>query len=218
MVSQSASITSLNTSLKEFFFHWVMFTRPMHNLTLKESEVLAALLHKRYELSKAIINEMILNKFLFSKEIKETIVNESGIKSTDFSNALSRLRKKDVIGAGNLIDPRFIPNLKFSSNRFDFLIMFNITDNEDNISDIGIKEEIKPVKHVTSKVEETKEEEVNEEAVVEGEIFEAPEDTPTTPNSKESYEEKMKRMFSETPPGEADLGNVGMMERRPLDD
>ena len=214
MVSSSASITSLNTSLKEFFFHWVMFTRPMHNLTLKESEVLAALLCKRYELSKAIIDETILNKFLFSQEIKESIMKESDIKSGDFSNALSRLRKKDVITAGNLINPRFVPNLKFGSDRFDFLVMFNITDNQDNIDNIIIKENTSPIPLAKHSMKASK---IEEPVIVkEVETFAvSPEPKKALQVSSDSYEDKMKKMFeNNNSNGGADLGNVGIQERR----
>jgi hypothetical protein len=57
----------------DFFRVWVEFLKPIHNLTNKEMDVLAAFLKKRYELGKVITDNDVLDNVLMSESTKRQI-------------------------------------------------------------------------------------------------------------------------------------------------
>lgn len=123
--------TSLNS---DFFRYWFEFLSPFHRLTNREIQVIATISKHRYELSKAISDNKLLNKVLFSIETRNTIIKECNLNSQHYKVILSKLRKDNVI-IGDSINPRFIPNIKENSNKFQLLLSFeldNTTLNKDS--------------------------------------------------------------------------------------
>jgi hypothetical protein len=57
----------------DFFRAWIDFHRPIHELTPREMDVLAAFLKKRYELGKVISDPKILKNTLMSDPVKKEI-------------------------------------------------------------------------------------------------------------------------------------------------
>ena len=82
--------TSLDT---HFFRYWLEFLRPVHKLTNNGIAVLAAFLKKRYELSKEINNQELLNKTLMSIETNKEIKQELAMTDSNFYMILCTLRK-----------------------------------------------------------------------------------------------------------------------------
>ena len=80
-------------NLMEFFTLWLKFLRPFHNLSDRELEVAACMLKNRYELSKKISDEKILNDVLFSKENKDKMLKELHITNQYYQVILGKLRK-----------------------------------------------------------------------------------------------------------------------------
>lgn len=123
------SVTKIPCSLNAFFKYWLLFTYPLHRLPEKDMEVLSYVLKKRYELSKIIVDDSKVDTFLFSREIREEIVEENGITKNVLQVALSHLRKAGVIMERDQINKKFIPNISPNTNRFDLMILFDIQDN-----------------------------------------------------------------------------------------
>lgn len=94
---------SSNQNLKmspdgDFFRTWVDFTKPIHNLTPKEMEVLALYLKERYELSKKIPNDAeMVDKILMSKDVRDRVRKQCNIKARHLNVVLSKFRKNGVI-------------------------------------------------------------------------------------------------------------------------
>lgn len=107
-----------------FFRLWVGFLKPYHDLTDRESEVLACLLKSRYQLSKDISNEEILDQHLFSEQVKKQIYTELNITADNFHVLFSRLKKKKVILEDKL-NKRFIPALKEGNKEFKMVVSFD---------------------------------------------------------------------------------------------
>lgn len=84
-------------NLMEFFTLWLKFLRPFHNLSDRELEVAACMLKNRYELSKKISDEKILNDVLFSKENKDKMLKELHITNQYYQVILGKLRKVKFI-------------------------------------------------------------------------------------------------------------------------
>ena len=62
------AVIRIPCNLQEFFFYWVKFLKPLHNLTEREIQVAAELLLERYEISKTL-----------AKEFKNTYPNLSNL-------------------------------------------------------------------------------------------------------------------------------------------
>ena len=115
--------TSLGTS---FFRFWFEFLRPFHNLTDREMQVASTLLKKRYELSKVIKDENILDKVVMSEDTKKVVREECNISLPHFQVIMGKLRKNKVILDGK-INPRFIPNLTEERGSFRLLLNFELS-------------------------------------------------------------------------------------------
>lgn len=114
--------TSLSTN---FFRFWFEFLRPFHNLTDREMQVAAALLKKRYELSKVIQDENILDKVVMSEDTKRGVRESCNISLPHFQVIMGKLRKNKVIVDGR-INAKFIPNLSTEQGSFRLLLNFEL--------------------------------------------------------------------------------------------
>lgn len=109
----------------DFFREWLKIIRPHSVLGEKEVDFLALILAKRFQLETKILDEDFLIKVLFSKEIKDEIIEELGLKDVQaFENKAHTLRKKGIILENNRIDPRYIPRLE--KNTAEVTILFKI--------------------------------------------------------------------------------------------
>lgn len=115
--------TSISTS---FFRFWFEFLRPFHNLTDREMQVASSLLKRRYELSKVIQDEVILDKVVMSEDTKKVVREECNISLPHFQVIMGKLRKNKVILDGR-INPRFIPNLTEEQGSFRLLLNFEFS-------------------------------------------------------------------------------------------
>lgn len=121
------NIIGIPTTLNDFFRYWVEFLEPLHGLTEREIDIIAAFLRKRYELSKSIIDPTLLNKYLMNEETKAEIRDECGVSPAHFQVIMGKLRKSGIIVNGN-IHPKFIPKIKVEDNTFQLLLYFQLKD------------------------------------------------------------------------------------------
>lgn len=121
------NLITVPTTRKKLFRYWVEFLEPLHHLTDREIDIITAFLMKRYELSKSILDPIMLDKFLMSEDTKAEIRDECGVSPAHFQVIMGKLRKSKIIVNGN-INPRFIPNIKEDSNTFQLLLYFKIND------------------------------------------------------------------------------------------
>ena len=111
----------------DFFKYWLLFIQPLHSLTPKIIDVAACLLKNRYLLSKSIIDENILNKYLMGTEMKEKMLAELKIPVTSYNVALNKLKKAGFLVDGH-IEQKFIPIIKDGAKSFNFLLYFDFKD------------------------------------------------------------------------------------------
>lgn len=126
------NVFRIPTSLKGNFFRiWIEFLTPLHNLTNREKDVVAAFLKARFELSKSIPDKVWLDKVVMSDEVKSNIKKECKVSDAFFQVILGKLRKTGIIQDGS-INPKFIPkNLNEKDKVFQFLLYFDL-DGGDN--------------------------------------------------------------------------------------
>ena len=114
-------------SLSDFFKYWFLFLEPFHNLTNREVDVITSFVRQRYELSKVIKDNEILDKVAMSEDVKKKVREECGITLQHFQVILGSLRKNKVI-VNNRINPKFIPSLKEDSDYLTLMFYCKIED------------------------------------------------------------------------------------------
>lgn len=120
------SVITLNGNLSGSFFRiWLEFLRPIHKLTDRESEVMASFLKHRFELSKVVSDQGILDKLTMSEDTKRKVREDCGITQAHFQVIMTKLKKSKMIDNG-MINPRFIPRVEQDADNFQLLLLFNL--------------------------------------------------------------------------------------------
>lgn len=126
MNKKANNIVRIPTSLNSNFFkYWFLFLEPFHKLTNREIDVITSFVKKRYELSKVIKDNDILDKVTMSEDTKRKVREECGITLPHFQVIMGKLRKSGVILNGK-INPRFIPNIDEETGTFQLLLLFDL--------------------------------------------------------------------------------------------
>ena len=110
----------------KFFRYWFEFLQPFHNLTNRETDIITAFVKKRYELSKVIKDDEILDKVTMSDDVKREIRDECNVSLPHFQVIMGKLRKNKVIVDGK-INPRYIPSLKEEDGSFKMMLLFDFS-------------------------------------------------------------------------------------------
>ncbi len=115
------------TSLEgDFFIIWLKFLDQFHELTPRETEVAAAFIKLRFELSKSITDEDLLDQIVMNEGSKRRIKTECHISDAHFQVIMGKLRESKVIVDGKL-NKKFIPKrLKEGDPSFTLLLYFDL--------------------------------------------------------------------------------------------
>lgn len=119
------NVLPLSTSLDKLFKNWMVFLKPIHQLTNREIDVAAAFLRQRYILSKSITDEALLDKVVMSEDTKRAVREECGITLPHFQVIMGKLRSNKII-VDNKIAPRFIPRVNEETHSLQLMIHFTI--------------------------------------------------------------------------------------------
>ena len=120
------NVIRIPTSLKDNFFrYWFEFLQPLHKLTNREIDIISALAKERYELSKVIKDNDILDKVTMSDDIKKKVMQNCNITTPHFQVIMSNLKKAKVIEDGK-INPRCIPNVTEENGYFQLVLLFDL--------------------------------------------------------------------------------------------
>lgn len=126
MMKKPDNIVRIPCSLdKSFFRLWFKFLEPFHKLTDREIDVITSFVKQRYELSKVIKDNEILDKVTMSEDTKKKVREECNITLPHFQVIIGKLRKNKVIIDGK-INPRFIPNIDEETGIFQLLLLFEL--------------------------------------------------------------------------------------------
>lgn len=110
----------------KFFRYWFQFLRPFHNLTEREMDVITSFVKQRYELSKVIKDNEILDKVTMSEDTKKKVREECDISLPHFQVIMGKLRKNKVIIDGK-INPRYIPSVDEENGSFKMMLLFDFS-------------------------------------------------------------------------------------------
>lgn len=125
-MKKANNIVRIPTSLNgKFFRYWFEFLQPFHNLTNREIDVITAFVKHRYQLSKAIKDDNVLDNIIMSEETKKKVREECNITLPHFQVIMGKLKKNKVI-IDDKINPRFIPNIDEETGYFQLLLLFEL--------------------------------------------------------------------------------------------
>lgn len=120
------NVITIPTSLQgKFFKYWFQFLRPFHNLTDREIDVIASFVKQRFELSKAVKDQEILDRITMSEDTKRKVREDCNISQAHFQVIMTKLKKEKIIENGK-INPRFIPRLVEGDKSFQLLLSFDL--------------------------------------------------------------------------------------------
>lgn len=120
------NVIALKSSLSGKFFRiWLEFLRPFHKLTERETDVMAAFLKERFELSKVVSDQEILNRLTMSEDTKRKVREACNISQAHFQVIMTKLKKGKMIDNGK-INPKFIPRVVKDSKSFQLLLSFEL--------------------------------------------------------------------------------------------
>lgn len=124
----------------DFFSAWVEYLGPKHHLTKSEQKFLAACLRQRYELSKGITDENVLDETALNEIYRTKIRKDLGISTQQMQNVIAKLKKLHILIPRNFpfsdklsyykIAPSFIPNYDETK---DFLLLLLFPHGRTNI-------------------------------------------------------------------------------------
>lgn len=107
-----------------FFKMWFMFLQPFHHLTEREMEVATSFVKQRYELSKVVSDNDILDRLVMSEDTKRKVREECNITLPHFQVIMGKLRKNGIIVDGKL-NPRYIPRVIEENGSFKLMLLFD---------------------------------------------------------------------------------------------
>ena len=87
--------------------------------------MITSLVKQRYELSKVIKDDEILDRVTMSEDTKRKVRDECNMTLPHFQVIMGKLRTSKVI-INNKINPRFIPNIREDSGTFQLLLLFEL--------------------------------------------------------------------------------------------
>lgn len=130
---RASSSISVNNTIRiptslggDFFRLWLNFLSPFHELTPREMDVATAFIRHRFELSKSITDEVLLDKIVMNEDSKRKIKADCNISDAHFQVIMGKLRKSKVI-INDKINPKFIPKrLHPEDNNFKLLLYFDL--------------------------------------------------------------------------------------------
>lgn len=109
-----------------FFRYWFEFLQPFHHLTEREMDVITAFVRQRYELSKVVSDNDILDKIVMSEDTKRKVREECEMTLPHFQVIMGKLRKNNVI-KDNRINPRYIPKVTEENGSFKLILLFDFS-------------------------------------------------------------------------------------------
>lgn len=108
----------------EFFRRWFEFLKPYHHLTDREMDVAAAFLNERFKLSKMITDAALLDEISMNEATKRKVRESCDMTFAHFQVVMGKLKKVGVI-KDNIINPRFIPNVREEDKVFKLMLLFD---------------------------------------------------------------------------------------------
>lgn len=120
------AVVRIPTTLDNFFKQWLIFLKPFHGLTDRQIDIAAVFLKQRYELSKVISDEKLLDENVMSESTKRQVREECNITLPHFQVIMGDLKRHKFFING-IINEKYIPKLNPEKEITDFSLMLYFT-------------------------------------------------------------------------------------------
>lgn len=107
------------------YYFWMLYTKPLHGLTITELAVAASLLKHRNKLKDLINDPSILDREVLGTTIRDEVIKECNITIKHYRMIMTNLRKHQFIVDGK-INKKYIPSRKKTRNDYRVLLKFEI--------------------------------------------------------------------------------------------
>ena len=124
-MSQNTNIVRITIPKNKFFRYWFECLSPFHKQPARYMDIYAAFLKYRFELSKVIKDEEILDNVLFSDDIKKKIRADCSISQQHFQVIMTKLRQAGLI-ENNKLNKKYIPNIEEDGKEFRLIFHFEL--------------------------------------------------------------------------------------------
>lgn len=125
MSNENTNVQSFDVTKENFFRMWLLILQPFLKLRNKELDALAKMLYHRYLISLEVRNKEMIDDLLFSKKVKDKIIEELDIKDYSFDMIITALRKKKII-IGKTINKQVIPTINEPFTNFKLIYNINV--------------------------------------------------------------------------------------------
>lgn len=123
----NTNLAKIECTRDDVCFQWLKLTKELHGLSTAEMQLAAAFLDKYIEFKEKILDDDLINEFLMSTKVKNSMREKLGIdKQTTFQNAITALRKKGFLDENDKIAKVFIPNIDTNSKFFKISFILKI--------------------------------------------------------------------------------------------
>lgn len=121
------NVIRISTSLeKDFFRMWIEFLTPLHNLTSREKDIVAALLKERFYLSQSLTNDNLIKRLLLGEDSMRRVKEDCNISKGFLSVVISRLKKRGILINGDLNQKLIPKRLSPKDKTFQLMMYFDL--------------------------------------------------------------------------------------------
>ena len=127
-MKKANNVVRIPTSLNgKFFRYWFEFLEPFHKLTDREIDVITSFVKHRYELSKVIKDDAILDRETMGDSVRKEVIEELKITPSFYQQILGKLKKNNIIVNG-VISKRYLPPINEKYSDFRLLLKFEFEE------------------------------------------------------------------------------------------
>lgn len=125
ITSEIDAVVRIPVTEDTLYYNWMLYTKPIHGLTITELTVAAAILKHRNKLKGLVSDQSILDREVLGNTIRDEIIKECGITVKHYRMIMTNLRKHKFIIDGR-INARYIPDIDPKRKDFRVLLKFDI--------------------------------------------------------------------------------------------
>ena len=120
------------TDKRTFMKFFLTFLTPLHKLTPSVVNLAAEIIYQRFELSKVITNNDVLEDYLLTNDkIRNEVITNCGLSVSNYHVGISKLKKAGFFINGK-INPKFLPKITTESSSYSLMLLFTMPTEQPN--------------------------------------------------------------------------------------
>lgn len=111
---------------------FLTFLTPLHKLTPSVVNLAAEIIYQRFELSKVITNNDVLDDYLLTNDkIRNEVITNCELSISNYHVGISKLKKAGFFINGK-INPKFLPKITTESSSYSLMLLFTMPTEQPN--------------------------------------------------------------------------------------